>query len=259
MLFQQNNNCTIPQQSNYKFKTMSSATTSQINSELSIYIPHVFPNFTTEYIAGVFETLDLGRVDHIDFVAKQDKNGKNYNAAYVHFAEWFDGPATEHFQERVINPNKEARIIHDEPWYWIVLENNAKKFEPGARKQTLDLSEESNLNFVEIASDLSPMSDEIDTLIAECYNSPIDDSCEVDNYVYEELDRIKEENNHLKQELTLVYEELHRKTMEYTELEMELQNANYEKVIEKYEPGNYFYEAGKYDFSLWEKRFLVVS
>jgi len=162
---------------------MSSANQST-NQLLSLYIPHVFPNFTTEYITGVFQTLDLGRVDHVDLVSKIDKNGKYYNAAYVHFAEWFDGPAAQNFQERVTNPNKEARIIHDEPWYWIVLENKTKKFEPGARKQTLDLSEEPKVTFVEIAPGLSKvvlspqMSDEIDALIDEYYNLPIDAGCE---------------------------------------------------------------------------------
>jgi len=148
----------------------------QINSELSLYIPHVFPNFTTEYIANIFELIGLGRVDHIDLVAKQDKYGKNYNAAYVHFAEWFNCPATENFQERVINPNKEARIVHDDPWFWIVLENKAKKYEPGARKQTLDLSSKNPEDFV------AEMHDEIDALIAECFNEPIDMSCEFEEY-----------------------------------------------------------------------------
>jgi hypothetical protein len=32
-----------------------------------------------------------------------------------------------HFQERVTNPDKEARIVYDEPWFWIVLENTAVK------------------------------------------------------------------------------------------------------------------------------------
>jgi hypothetical protein len=150
-----------------QFKTMSYAIEvreHQIDSGLSLYIPHVFPNFTREYIANIFQLIGLGRVDHVDLVAKQDKSGKMYNAAYVHFAEWFDCPATENFQERVLNPDKEARIVHDDPWYWIVLENKAKKYEVGARKPTIDLN---------------PVTlDEIDALIAEHFNEPMDISCE---------------------------------------------------------------------------------
>jgi hypothetical protein len=39
----------------------------------------------------------------------------------------------------VLNPNKEARVMYDDPWYWIVLENKGKKRVPGQRKPTIDL------------------------------------------------------------------------------------------------------------------------
>jgi hypothetical protein len=120
---------------------MSIQTQFEVNQELSLYIPHVFLNFTSEYITDVFEFMELGEVKSIDLVAKMDKNGKQYNAAYIHFSEWFTGPVVENFQERVLDPNREARIIHDDPWYWIILENTAKKYVPGARKECIDLSE----------------------------------------------------------------------------------------------------------------------
>ena len=228
----------FPSKSTTSFKMFSAMQTnsSQINSSLSLYIPHVFPNFTTEYIADVFDTLGLGRVDHIDLVAKQDKNGKNYNAAYVHFAEWFKGPATEHFQERVINPDKEARIIHDEPWYWIVLENKTKKYEPGARKLTLDLEEP-----IKIAQGLSEFEttpeydDEIDALISEL-NDPIDASCEFDKYVDEQLIKMQEENKLLK-EINQILDESLKREREYcnsyrnfvSQLEQKVLDLNAEK------------------------------
>ena len=112
----------------------------QFNAQMSLYIPHVFPNFTSEYIAGVFESMEFGKVDHIDLVAKLDKNGNAYNSAYIHFAYWHDGPVSENFQARVKDPNRDAKIIHDEPWYWIVLENTAKKHVPGDRKVCIDLA-----------------------------------------------------------------------------------------------------------------------
>lgn len=96
-------------------------------ANISLFIPHMFKNFTGEYIAEVFEKLNIGMVDHVDFVPKVDRRGRPYNAAYVHFKHWFDGTIAANFQERVLNPNKEARIVHDDPWYWTVLENTAKK------------------------------------------------------------------------------------------------------------------------------------
>ena len=98
-----------------------------VNANISLFIPHIFKNFTAEYIAEVFEKFKIGVVDHVDFVSKVDRRGRPYNAAYVHFKHWFDGVIAANFQERVLNPNKEARIVHDDPWYWIVLENTAKK------------------------------------------------------------------------------------------------------------------------------------
>lgn len=110
-----------------QFKTMSVQMNSTTLTNISLFIPHMFKNFTAEYIAKVFDKLKIGMVDHVDFVPKVDRYGRQYNAAYVHFKHWFDGAIAANFQERVLNPKKEARIVHDDPWYWIVLENTAKK------------------------------------------------------------------------------------------------------------------------------------
>ena len=64
---------------------MSAQTINQTLENMSVYIPHVFPNFTKEYIASIFEDFGIGVVDHVDLVAKMDKHGKHYNAAYIHF------------------------------------------------------------------------------------------------------------------------------------------------------------------------------
>ena len=94
---------------------------------LSLFIPYVFANITQERIARVFENNHLGVVDHVDFVRKTDKNGKAYHAVYVHFSHWFNNSVAENFQERVLSPDKEARVVYDDPWYWIVLQNTCAK------------------------------------------------------------------------------------------------------------------------------------
>ena len=120
-----------------QFKTMSVQMNSTTLTNISLFIPHMFKNFTAEYIAKVFDKLKIGMVDHVDFVPKVDRHGRQYNAAYVHFKHWFDGAIAANFQERVLNPKKEARIVHDDPWYWIVLENTAKK-QPTAEEPTVE-------------------------------------------------------------------------------------------------------------------------
>ena len=108
---------------------------------MSIYIPHVFSNITEDRITRVFDSLSLGKVKHIDFVEKMSKYGTVYNAAYIHFECWYDTVTSQTFQERVRNPDKEARLVYDEPWYWIVLENHGAKSVPGTRKLRVNLTD----------------------------------------------------------------------------------------------------------------------
>ena len=108
---------------------------------MSIYIPHVFSNITEDRIMRAFESLSLGKVKHIDFVEKMSKYGTVYNAAYIHFECWYDTVTSRSFQERVRNPDKEARLVYDEPWYWIVLENHGAKSVPGTRKLRVNLTD----------------------------------------------------------------------------------------------------------------------
>lgn len=123
-----------------KLKQVKSSKMSAIKN-ISLYIPRVFANYLAADVANVFESLNIGKVKAVDLVYKMGKDGKPYNAAYIHFHYWYDNAVAVNFQERVVNPNQEARLVYDDPWYWVVLENNATKFVPGARKQTLDISQ----------------------------------------------------------------------------------------------------------------------
>ena len=108
-----------------------------MNANMSIYIPRVFANINKERIAYVFECLRLGKVSNVDFVAKFDHNNDMYNAVYVHFAYWYSNDASRNFQERLMNPEKETRVVYDDPWYWIVLENKGIKHVSGDRKERI--------------------------------------------------------------------------------------------------------------------------
>ena len=112
-------------------------------NNVNLYIPHVFANISKEEVTNVFESLRIGKVSNIDFVNKMADQSQ-YNAVYIHFEYWYDNTSARNFQERVLNPAKEARIVYDDPWYWIVLENKAKKHVSGDRKPriVLDLEEE---------------------------------------------------------------------------------------------------------------------
>ena len=106
---------------------------------ISLFIPHVYGNYTNSMVSDVFDKMNIGLVKNVDFVSKMGSDGKPYNAAYIHFYDWHDNVAARNFQERVLNPEKEARVMYDDPWYWIVLENKGKKHMPGDRKPRIDL------------------------------------------------------------------------------------------------------------------------
>jgi len=108
---------------------------------ISLYIPHVFSNYTRGDVAYQFERLNIGVIDRIDFVSKIGSNNVPYNTAYIHFTHWNDNEAARNLQDRVLDPNKEARLIYDDPWYWIVLENKAQKYTPGDRKKRISVDD----------------------------------------------------------------------------------------------------------------------
>ena len=105
-------------------------------ANISLYIPHVFANITKSTIVETFEKLRIGSINRIDFISKRSPTG-NFNAVYIHFSQWYDNSASRNFQERVLNQNMEARIVYDEPWFWIVLEN--KNHKAGDRKRSVNL------------------------------------------------------------------------------------------------------------------------
>jgi hypothetical protein len=112
---------------------------------MSLYIPHVFGNVTKDIIIKTIEFQSLGKVNKIDFVEKIGKNGKTYNSAFVHFEYWYDNISSVHFQERVKNPEKEARIVYKDPWFWVCFENTGKKHIPGERKERININDYSNV------------------------------------------------------------------------------------------------------------------
>ena len=78
---------------------------------VSLYIPHVFANFVKADIIEAFEKVFIGKVSKIDFVSKIGNDRKPYNSAYIHFEYWYDNAGAVNFQNRVLNPNQEARLI----------------------------------------------------------------------------------------------------------------------------------------------------
>lgn len=92
-------------------------------TNLSLYIPRVFPNIDEERIKGVFQSLDIGRVNKVDFVSQEGRNGP-YKSVYIYFSQFYDTS----FLDRVCNSGTQgAKLVYDDPWYWIVLKNKSHR------------------------------------------------------------------------------------------------------------------------------------
>jgi len=114
-------------------------------SATSLFVPFVFPNFDQKYVANAFAK--IGSVDRVDFVAKQDRFGKTYNAVYVHFKEWYNNKLAKHVYEECFQKNEKYEFYHDDSeYFWIVLPNTAKKHMPGERKQRIGLCGANEIN-----------------------------------------------------------------------------------------------------------------
>lgn len=112
-----------------------------MSSTRSLFIPRVFINISKERIAKIFDTLDLGIVDKIDFVRKQGHAGP-YNAVYVHLKYWLKTSASRTFRDKLIENKDGVKLVYEDPWFWVVLPNTAekKKAPPASRPPKLTRS-----------------------------------------------------------------------------------------------------------------------
>jgi hypothetical protein len=96
-------------------------------SNYSIYIPRVFNNIPNQKIVDSFERYDIGTISSIDVKRKTGLDGSCYKVVFIHFSYWNEyNSAAINLRERIENPDKEARLIYDDPWYWILLPNTSE-------------------------------------------------------------------------------------------------------------------------------------
>ena len=87
-----------------------------IDQNLSIYIPYMEKEYaTTEYIQRIFKSLDIGHIDYVHF---------ENNAAIIYMKRWYNNITVYNLQEKIRDGHRQARLVHDDPDYWVLLENN---------------------------------------------------------------------------------------------------------------------------------------
>ena len=90
-----------------------------IDRELSMYIPYVSAD--GEFIKNTIEDFGFGKVKRVDCVVRG--NDESTSMAFIHMEYWEENALVENFQNRIKSSDKEARIVYDDPKYWIILPN----------------------------------------------------------------------------------------------------------------------------------------
>ena len=108
------------------------------NTNLSIYIPRVFHNITEERIMNCFKTLNIGVVSRVDLVDREsDQNDDKTRMAFIHFKSWSDSLSSKNLREKILNPQEVAKIVYDDPYYWILLPNKNPKSEDQIKNEVM--------------------------------------------------------------------------------------------------------------------------
>ena len=132
---------------------MSTATeTRRINQHLSLMIPRVFPQWIDEAkIIDIFDKQHIGRVGKVSIKRKADDPGRDYPIyqAFIYFSVWYNTEIAYNFQQRIFGPKKQARVVYDDPWFWVVFENKKQKLSP-ADKRMLRIDAQTYANQVNV-------------------------------------------------------------------------------------------------------------
>jgi len=128
------------------------------NPQLVLYIPRMNTYWADpEKITEVFHKQNIGIVSRVEIIKKKVSNdrkeqrkhvGGNFiRSAHVYFTTWHDTVANRNLQIRILDPEREGRLVFDDPWYWLLIKSNRNKDESRLRHIELvidDLNEQMN-------------------------------------------------------------------------------------------------------------------
>jgi len=141
------------------------------STQYSVFIPRVFCNISEHRIAHVFHNIGIGSVAKVDLVKKSPVNGKPYNMAFVHFQELYQTQEAQTFMEDIHDVSKQAKILYDDPWFWLVLPFEKKE------KSSLDANANANANANALSNNTYQVSN-------PHLSQPIEANC-YDNHYYQ--------------------------------------------------------------------------
>ena len=105
---------------------MSSIAGNTGNTNPSIYIPRVFANIHWKRVKTIFEEKDIGCVDRVDMVNKENSKGEKYKRVFIHFKSWNDNENANSIRDKIVS-GETVQFIYQEPWYWNISLNKLPK------------------------------------------------------------------------------------------------------------------------------------
>lgn len=131
----------------------------------SVCIPRIFANVSNKRIVNTFERLNLGKIADMNIVWKTGRDGNAYKMAFIHFNEWNNTcQSAINLRNKIENPNIEAKLVYDDPWYWILLPNKC----PPSQRQLLKQSIFNN-NLTDCMKRIYNLENELHDIYEELY------------------------------------------------------------------------------------------
>jgi hypothetical protein len=84
----------------------------------------VFANITEARVLAILRNLDLGEVERVDMIQRENAKGDKYQRVFIHFVEWYDTtedgePNTNAIEVRQrLLKGMEVKVVYDDPWFW---------------------------------------------------------------------------------------------------------------------------------------------
>jgi hypothetical protein len=92
----------------------------------SMCIPRAFKNITRERVIAVFKELDLGIIERVDMISKENEKGEKFQRIFIHLKKW-SGSANSNRAREMLLSGKEIKIVYDDPWFWKISANKSTR------------------------------------------------------------------------------------------------------------------------------------
>lgn len=103
---------------------------SRVNQKLSLMIPRVFPQWVDEQkMIDIFHQQHIGKVYKVSIIRMPDSKKRDYPIyqAFIYFSAWYENDIAFNFQQRIYGPKAQARVVYDDPWFWVAFENTKRR------------------------------------------------------------------------------------------------------------------------------------